>query len=372
MKIVFVSDAIYPYNKGGKEKRLFELSTRLAALGHEVHIYTMHWWRSPHIRRSENGVQLHALSRHYNLYTGDRRSIKQGILFGLACFKLFTVQFDVLDVDHMPFFPVFSTWLVCTLRRKKLFGTWHEALSTQDWVHYMGKSGYIAALIEKMSIRLPHYITAASEQTKELLAVHHRRSRGVGVVASGVDVQVIKKVYPAKEKLDVLYVGRLVKDKNVDVLVQAIGILAARHPRIRCLIVGQGIERRALQRLVRRRKLSSHVSILGPLAHDTDVYAYMKRAKVFVLPSIREGFGIVALEAISCGTPVVTTNAPANAAKAFIVPETTGSVTTLDPAQIAEAIEYWLTADRAVKQTDYIAGYTWNSLAAKLAEVYVS
>src|SRR5260221_7593843 len=108
MKVVFVSDAVYPYNKGGKEKRLYELSTRLVKLGHDVHIYTMHWWRSPEKVRTEQGVRLHAISRRHDLYHGTRRSISEGILFGLACLKLLTVAFDVLDVDHMPFFPVYS------------------------------------------------------------------------------------------------------------------------------------------------------------------------------------------------------------------------------------------------------------------------
>jgi len=44
MKIAIVSDSIYPYNKGGKEKRLFEIATRLVKYGHEITIYTMKWW----------------------------------------------------------------------------------------------------------------------------------------------------------------------------------------------------------------------------------------------------------------------------------------------------------------------------------------
>ena len=137
------SPTIYPYNKGGKEKRLYELSTRLAAMGHDVHIYTMHWWKSAGKSRVENGVHLHAISNYHEMYNGQRRSIKEGILFGLACFKLLSVKFDVLDVDHMPFFPVFSAWVVCVLRRKRLYATWHEVLSRKDWTAYMGVPGNV-------------------------------------------------------------------------------------------------------------------------------------------------------------------------------------------------------------------------------------
>jgi glycosyltransferase involved in cell wall biosynthesis len=372
MKIVFVSDAIYPYNKGGKEKRLYELSTRLVGLGHDVHIYTMHWWQGPEKTRTEDGVGLHAISRYYDMYHGDRRSIKEGALFGLACLKLLLVKFDVLDVDHMPFFPVFSAWIICWLRGKKLYGTWHEALSTHDWVGYMGKSGLVAAVVEKLSIKLPYRITAASERTKLLLATYHHRVKRVDVVASGVDFAAINDAQPAEDTCDVLYVGRLVKDKHVDVLIKAMGLVAARDPKIRCIVIGHGIERTNLERLVSDLKLSEQVKILDPIPNAADVYGYMKQAKVFVLPSVREGFGIVALEALSCGTPVVTVNAPANAAKDLIVEGETGSVVELDEKQIADAVIFWVSTGRKLTAASQLAAYDWNTLAVKQAEVYAA
>ena len=88
MKMAFVSDAIYPYNKGGKEKRIYEISTRLAKRDHNVHVYCMKWWKEKENHRIENGVHLHAISRYYPLYSGKRRSIKGAIMFAFACFKL--------------------------------------------------------------------------------------------------------------------------------------------------------------------------------------------------------------------------------------------------------------------------------------------
>jgi glycosyltransferase involved in cell wall biosynthesis len=104
MKIAFVSDAIYPYNKGGKEKRIYEISTRLAKRGHNVHVYCMKWWKEKGIHRIENGVHLHAISRYYSLYFGKRRSIKEAVMFAFACFKLIREDFDVINVDHIPHF----------------------------------------------------------------------------------------------------------------------------------------------------------------------------------------------------------------------------------------------------------------------------
>ncbi len=126
MRIAFVSDAIYPYNKGGKEKRLYDISTRLAKLGHDVHIYCMKWWDTKENDRVEHGVHLHAISPLLDLYTGKRRSIRQGLLFGISCLKLIKENWDIIDVDHMPFFPVIFTKVVCVLKRKKMIASWHE------------------------------------------------------------------------------------------------------------------------------------------------------------------------------------------------------------------------------------------------------
>ena len=60
MKIAYVHDAIYPYIKGGAEKRMYELSRRLAKRGHEVHVFGMRWWGDEPETELE-GVHLHGV-----------------------------------------------------------------------------------------------------------------------------------------------------------------------------------------------------------------------------------------------------------------------------------------------------------------------
>lgn len=370
-KIVFVSDSIYPYMMGGKEKRLYEISKRLVGMGYDVHIYTMHWWKSAEKTQIENGVTLHALCRRYDMYHGDRRSIKEGILFGLACLKLIRVQFGVLDVDHMPFFPIISSWVVCTLRRRKFYGTWHEALSTQEWKNYMGASGLLAAFIERVSIRLPHAITAASAHTKKQLGSIHGRVERVGLVASGIDTNLINSIEPASIDCDVLCVSRLVKDKNVDILIRAISEVAREKANIRCIILGKGIEKPHLERLVAKLELQDNVTFVDQVPETADVYAYMKAAKVFCSASVREGFGIVSLEALGCGTPVVTINSLANAARHLIQNNQNGSIVSLEPVAIAKAITHWVSVAQKPDTSVQVADQGWDRLAQKQTEVYM-
>jgi glycosyltransferase involved in cell wall biosynthesis len=371
MKIAFVSDSIYPYNKGGKEKRLYEISIRLSKMGHDVHIYTMHWWDSREKTITENGVTLHAISKRHEMYKGDRRSISEGVLFALACFKLINIDFDVIDVDHMPFFPIFSAWIVCKLKRKKLNGTWHEALRRSDWVDYMGVIGNIAAIIERIAIRLPYTVTASSEHTLELIRTELKRNKRLELVTAGIDISSIQKVAPSSLSSDILFVGRLVKDKNVTLLIKAIAVLKEQGQSIHCLIVGSGIEEDNIKRSIKKYGLENNVQLIGNLPHANDIYGLMKMTKVLALPSKREGFGIVALEALACGTPVITTNLPANAAKQLIDDGVDGSIIFPKQYELAEAILEWINKD---PEQEVIAGkidkFDWKNLVNKQLEAY--
>jgi hypothetical protein len=91
LNIAVVTDAIFPFNKGGKETRIFQITTELNKLGHEVHIYTMKWWKGDDVIILD-GITYHAISRHYPLYHGNRRSITQSIFFAAGLM--------VVTVDH--------------------------------------------------------------------------------------------------------------------------------------------------------------------------------------------------------------------------------------------------------------------------------
>jgi glycosyltransferase involved in cell wall biosynthesis len=371
MNIAYVTDAIYPYNKGGKEKRLYELSMQLVKMGHDVHIYSMKWWNGPEMERIEHGVHLHAISKLYPMYHNDRRSIHEGVMFGFACFRMFRVAFDTVDVDHMPFFPLFSMWFVCKVKRKHFYATWHEALKRSEWTNYMGLLGNFAAIMERISAFLPRTITASSSHTEELIKKELKRSKRLHTVSPGVDIDAIQNCPISDIECDVLYVGRLVKDKHVATLIKSIHLLSNNRPDIKCVILGSGIEESNIRRSIKKHHLEKNVEIIHSLPHALDVYGLMKAASVFVLPSVREGFGIVVLEALACGTPVVTVNSLANASKELVEDGVSGSIVDLNSKAIADAIQKWFEKipDRA-NIAKYISKYDWSNLASRQVEVY--
>ena len=103
----------------------------------------------------------------------------------------------------------------------------------------------------------------------------------------------------------VLGVGRLGNQKNFATLIRAFALLAPRRPELRLLILGDGTQREALEKLVREEGLTGRVSLPGYVSNP---YPYMKRAALFVMTSLYEGFGNVVAEALACGCTVVSTD----------------------------------------------------------------
>src|SRR4030043_614907 len=117
MKIAFVYDAIYPYVKGGVEKRVWELAVRLSCRGHEVHLFGMKFWQGEDIIISE-GVILHGVCPAQKLYNNGRRTIWQALNFSIRLISpLLKEKFDIIDCQQFPYFSCFSAKLLSTLKK---------------------------------------------------------------------------------------------------------------------------------------------------------------------------------------------------------------------------------------------------------------
>ena len=126
--------------------------------------------------------------------------------------------------------------------------------------------------------------------------------------AHGLDRQAARSLLrlPQEARI-VLFVGRLIALKGVQHLIRAMPRVLAECPDARLVLVGDGEERLPLSALVRELRLEGCVSFEGERAHE-EVIQFMRAADVFVLPSLVESFGIVLVEAMSCGLPVVASN----------------------------------------------------------------
>jgi glycosyltransferase involved in cell wall biosynthesis len=364
-----VTDAIYPYHMGGKETRTRQLSTRLAAGGTEVHVFTMNWWRGP-AYRVEDGVHYHALCRAYPLYSGSRRSILEAVMFALGSFRLIAHRFDVIEADHMPHLHLFPIRVVAWLRRVPLVSTWHEYWGTAYWREYLGPLGVVAGAIEKVAMRLPDHLIAPSPETAARLVEHGVANGSVTLIPNGIDLVAIEAARAAAGGVDVLYVGRLLAHKRVELLLESIVALRTEGTTITCAIVGEGPERARLRDVVNEHQLGDQVRFLDNL-DDADLFGLMKASSLFVLPSVREGFGIVVAEAMACGVPVITTCHPDNHAQALVDEGTTGWLCEATAESLSAALRRALSERGVVRPSGRVAErFDWQVSVATLVELF--
>lgn len=352
--VAMVTDAVYPYNPGGKEVRYHELTRRLARRA-DVHVYTMRWWPGPRTRTEAGGedgsggggaVSFHAISPLFPLYTGGRRSLREAGLFALATLRLSTRRFDVLEADHIPYLQILTLRLVASVRRKPLVVTWHEVWGPAAWREYLGPQlGAVAWFTEWLAMRLPDHIIAASEQTADRLRAIIGARVPITVAPSGIDLAAIRATPPGPAPVDLVTVGRLLPHKRIDLLLGALALVRDGGRPVTCRVIGDGPDRDALRARARDLGVADAVDFRPDVSTQNELYALVKAARVFIAPSEREGFGIAVLEALACGLPVVTTSAPDNLAR-HLAARDPGSVV-CEPTVAAIATAVAAVLDRA-------------------------
>ena len=375
MKIAFIYDAVYPWIKGGVEKRIYEIGRRLAKK-HEVHWYGIGWWFKDDSRTLDyDGIILHGVCKPMQLYVDGRRSIKEAIYFATKLLpELMKERFDIVDCQEFPYFPCFTAKAHSFFKKSPLVITWYE-LWDKYWFNYLGIKGIFGYLVERLTLRLPDLIIANSEKIRNDLISIGVDSNKIKVSPNGINYKWISNIPPKDEEIDVLYAGRLIKHKNVDLLIRAIGIIKEKIPDIKCGIIGDGPEKSKLEKLSYDLNLKKNIKFFGFLEREDDVLAYMKSSKVFVLPSVREGSPITAVEANACGLPVITVRHHNNGTVSLIKEGENGFICELNEKSLAEKILLILT-DKSKrlrmrkKSIEYAKKYDWNVIVKDLEKIY--
>ncbi len=370
MKIAFVYDAVYPWIKGGAEKRIYELGKRLAEKGNEVHVFGVKWWEGDD-RIENEGIMVHGVCEARELYVNGRRSISEAVIFSIKLLPhLIREDFDIIDVSAFPYFSCFSAKFVSMVRRTPMTITWHEVWGNY-WYEYMGLPGFFGWLVENMVSKLVSESIAVSAMTKKDL-----KSLGVDcihIVPNGIDLKRIANIPPAGDECDIIFVGRLIKEKKADVLLEAVDYVRKMLPDVKCHVIGSGPEKEQLLKFAVERRLQDNVKFFEFMEYY-EVIARIKSSRLFVLPSSREGFGTVVIEAFACGVPVVTVKSKHNAAYE-LVNEDTGFVVNPDAKELGEAICI-LIKDDALREKMSAAAvaraqdYDWDRMVRKLTYLY--
>lgn len=248
--------------------------------------------------------------------------------------------------------------------------------------------------VERQILEQADCIVATSPQEEETLRALVSQQGNIEVIPCGTDTETFRLLPKAEarkalgftpQEAIVLYVGRFDPRKGIETLVRAVaqcqkaGIPA--HQPLQLMIVGgseadhlDGQERQRIERLVTELGLADQTVFAGQISH-TLLPLYYTAADVCVIPSHYEPFGLVAIEAMACGTPVIASDV--GGLKFTVVPEETGLlVPPQDAEAFAHAIERVLTdepwAQKLRRQAPMRVqqNFSWSGVAAGLSDLY--
>jgi D-inositol-3-phosphate glycosyltransferase len=257
----------------------------------------------------------------------------------------------------------------------------------------------VRVTIERQAAAESAALVAASEiELGELRELYGADPAKIHVIPCGVDPNLFRpmRTADARERLGrdqcqriVLFVGRIEQIKGIDVLLRALGLLFIRRPDLRSdvclLIVGGALDPgddanesekiQELRRLVHEHRMEANVDFVGSLDQE-NLALYYAAADVCAVPSLTESFGLVALEAMACGTPVVGTRV--GGLQTLIEHGESGLLVPAgDDQALADSIEQVLTDPRlrmhlAHGARDRAEHFTWQSVGEKVAALYDS
>lgn len=367
MNIAYVSNVVYPFVTGGAQKRIHEIGTRLAT-DHEVTIYGRHFWDGPH-EIDYQQLRLRGISPPHDLYIGDRRSITEALEFAkdlLVPLRRHIDEHDVVVASIFPYFPVLASELCSLLKHTPIVTTWHEVWG-RYWNEYLGSLAPFGKATERLTAMLPQNPIAVSSVTAERLARISTSQRSITIVPNGINTELIQSVPPADDGFDILFAGRLIPDKNTDLILSAFDRVTDRD--ITLGLIGDGPEFKRLQRRAETMDSSDRIEFLGFLDTYEDVISHMRAADIFLSPSIREGFGITLLEAMAAGCTVIAADAPRSAATEIVE----GGGFLVDPTEdaISAVLRRVLCGEQPQQDPRTIAKrYDWDIIANQAIEAY--
>jgi glycosyltransferase involved in cell wall biosynthesis len=193
--------------------------------------------------------------------------------------------------------------------RFKHIATQHNLLTNDIGLLRGAGRIYNSIILKFVFRRIKHFIVVSNSIKQDLIDNFRVEENKIEVIYNSVNYDLISELY--KEKIAepisnyILFVGRLEKQKAIDVLIKAFAELLQCGKKYEIIILGQGSLENDLKSLAAELKCLDKIHFLG---FRSNPYKYMRSAACLVLPSIFEGFGCVIPEAMVCKTPVIASN----------------------------------------------------------------
>ncbi|MBD3312984.1 glycosyltransferase [Candidatus Woesearchaeota archaeon] len=248
-------------------------------------------------------------------------------------------DFDIVHVQH-PYLLGETGMKMARKYNIPLVFTYHTMY--EQYLHYLPVAESIAnPVMRKFTTSFCNHsdlVIAPSEHVKEFLSKRNIET-SIKVVPTGIELRPYRKKFrkgsikrkhriPQASKL-LIYAGRITPEKNLKFLVKCMAKIAKKDPDVMCMLIGKSAEKDHyeydLKDIVKREGMEDRIMFIGDVPHDK-LIDYYKEADLFLFASKTETQGLVILEAMAAGTPVIAVDAPAisefiNGKNGFTVPQ---------------------------------------------------
>lgn len=316
--ICIIYDCLFPWTIGGAERWYRNMAKEFAARGYTVTFLTLCQWNAGDAPAID-GVEVIAVGPRLALYGESGRRIWPPVRFGIGVFLHLLRngrRYDRLHLASFPYFSLLATAILRPLFRYELAVDWHEVWSRDYWKSYLGRvGGEIGWRVQNICARVPQKAFSFSRlHAGRLKAL--APSRSVTLLPGEFDGEAPARA-AAATPATVVYAGRLIPEKQVHLLVDALAFLMQNDQHLRAQIFGAGPEYVALQAQSTRLGLSDRIEMPGFVSGEI-IERAMAEAAVIVQPSAREGYGMVIVESSARGVPIVVVAGPDNAATELV------------------------------------------------------
>ncbi len=363
MKIAQVS----PYSwdaPGGVQAHIRQLTKRLRGRGHEVLILSP----GEYPGFDPPGVKIVGRPFHVRVNGAVAR-----ICFSRSSQRVVRDALEEFAPDvvhaHDPLVTSTSRWATMQTTAP-VVATFHSYFAPDSLAGrcYTALAPFGASVWRRLAQRI-----AVSEAARESVS-SRMGDEPIRIVPNGTDVHVFERAVPAKlpKGRTILFVGRLEPRKGFPIAVRAFARLAQHYSDLQLIVVGEGVEREAVE--VLPRALRTRVHLLGRVS-DNVLPTYYAAADVFIAPSLgSESFGIVLVEAMAAGLPIIASDIAGYrevvraGREALLVPSG-------DPAALADSVQHLFehpAEARALSDAGHIRArrYDWDAILSTLEGIY--
>ncbi len=381
MKICFVTTNFPRYLGDSEGTFIWEAARAVAKQGHQVRVIAQHWPNTPTHEWMED---VEVIRPHYWIPESAEKLRQPGgglpivwkhspwarlqiipfLLVHILTIARYARGFDVVHAQWS--LSAGAAWLSRIIHRRPILATLQGSDIFQVTRSWIGR--WVTRFVLKRCERISVLSYALKRATTDIGI----SASAITIVPNGVDISRFVPLDEERQPL-IVYVGTLIKRKGVSYLIEAMAEVAQAHPHSRLVVVGEGPERASLEQLTTSLTLTPFVRFVGARSPE-DVRTWMQRAKIFVLPSLEEGLGVVLLEALACGTPIVASNV--GGIPDVVTPDVGVLTLSADSRSLSTAIGHLLAAEahwqamskNARKRAEEI--YDWQKIAEQFVTIY--